>query len=372
MRSIFRILVYICLTITFLQQDKVYAWGWETHRYINNFAVSFLPSEMDYFENYRVFIREHSIDPDTGNLPGYYHYIDIDYYPEFFEGTFPHDYDEAIDQYGNAVIMDNGIIPWIIDKWTDSLTVLMSTDQWENVWQITAELGHYVADSHEPLHLTLNYNGQLTGNNGIHSRYETQMINPRLYLIPLPNSSSIYWDSVIDSVFNYIGDVYPYVSEIISADDFAKDQDPNYSSTYFNLLWDEVDSLTITVIHKAIIDLASIWHTAWINAGSPTLSVNDAQSIPEGYLLHQNQPNPFNPVTTINYDLPVNGMVNITIYDLLGKKVTTLISKTQDAGFKSVTWNATNDIGKPVSAGVYFYQIKAGDFVQTKKLVLLK
>jgi flagellar hook assembly protein FlgD len=64
--------------------------------------------------------------------------------------------------------------------------------------------------------------------------------------------------------------------------------------------------------------------------------------------------------------------VNIIIYDMLGREVKTLVNTTQDAGFKSVVWNATNDHGKPVSAGVYLYQIQAGDFVQTKKMVLLK
>ncbi len=64
--------------------------------------------------------------------------------------------------------------------------------------------------------------------------------------------------------------------------------------------------------------------------------------------------------------------MNIIIYDMLGREVKTLVNTTQDAGFKSVVWNATNDHGKPVSAGVYLYQIQAGDFVQTKKMVLLK
>jgi len=102
------------------------------------------------------------------------------------------------------------------------------------------------------------------------------------------------------------------------------------------------------------------------------LSVEDILHKPNEFVLFPAFPNPFNPVTTLRYNLPNQSPVKITIYDLLGKKVTTLISKTQDAGLKSVTWNATNDNGKPVSAGVYFYQIKAGDFVQTRKIVLLK
>jgi flagellar hook assembly protein FlgD len=93
---------------------------------------------------------------------------------------------------------------------------------------------------------------------------------------------------------------------------------------------------------------------------------------PNKFSLYQNYPNPFNPITTVSYDLPEDSFVNITIYDILGMKVKTVVNTTQDAGYKSVIWDATNDHGKPISAGVYLYQIQAGEFVQTKKMVLLK
>jgi len=102
------------------------------------------------------------------------------------------------------------------------------------------------------------------------------------------------------------------------------------------------------------------------------LSFNDNIVMPDQYMVYQNYPNPFTPVTTLRYDLPENSLVNITIYDMLGKQVTTLINKTQDAGNKSVIWDATNDYGKPVSAGIYLYQIRAGEYISTKKIVLLK
>ena len=83
-------------------------------------------------------------------------------------------------------------------------------------------------------------------------------------------------------------------------------------------------------------------------------------------------PNPFNPVTTIRFDLPKQAFVTMTIYDMVGKKITQLVNTTQGAGFKSVQWDATDSRYRPVSAGVYFYQIQAGEFVQTRKIVLLK
>ena len=83
-------------------------------------------------------------------------------------------------------------------------------------------------------------------------------------------------------------------------------------------------------------------------------------------------PNPFNPVTSLRYDLPEDGLVNITIYDMMGRLVKTLVNGSQAAGYKSIRWNATNDRNEPVSAGLYLYTIQAGEFRQTKKMVLLK
>ena len=102
------------------------------------------------------------------------------------------------------------------------------------------------------------------------------------------------------------------------------------------------------------------------------LGVNEGLSVPVVYALHQNYPNPFNPVTTLQYDIPENALVNITIYDMMGRVVSNLVSGQQNAGYKSIQWNATNNQGQPVSAGLYLYTIQAGKFRQTKKMVLLK
>ncbi|MBT4737042.1 MAG: T9SS type A sorting domain-containing protein [Candidatus Marinimicrobia bacterium] len=94
--------------------------------------------------------------------------------------------------------------------------------------------------------------------------------------------------------------------------------------------------------------------------------------IPKEFILHQNYPNPFNPVTTLRYDLPEDANVNISIYDMMGRVVKTLVNAEQITGYRSIQWDATNNQGQPVSAGLYLYTIEAGDFRQTKKMVLLK
>jgi hypothetical protein len=96
------------------------------------------------------------------------------------------------------------------------------------------------------------------------------------------------------------------------------------------------------------------------------------ETLPITYNLYNAYPNPFNPVTTLHYDLSQDAMVNITIYNMMGRIVSNLVSSQQNAGYKSIQWNATNNIGQPVSAGVYLYSIEAGEFRQTKKMILLK
>ena len=116
-------------------------------------------------------------------------------------------------------------------------------------------------------------------------------------------------------------------------------------------------------------------------SGCPTFSnpynfINElgmmVKLIPNEYTISQNYPNPFNPFTTLSYGLPEDAMVNITIYDMMGRKINTLVSSHQTAGFKSIQWDATNNQGQPVSAGVYLYSIQTGQFNQTKKMILLE
>ena len=94
--------------------------------------------------------------------------------------------------------------------------------------------------------------------------------------------------------------------------------------------------------------------------------------LPLAFALYNNYPNPFNPITSFRYDLPEDGLVNITVYDMLGNVVNNLVNSNQSSGYKTVQWNATNNQGKPVSAGIYLYKIEVADFRQTKKMILLK
>jgi hypothetical protein len=106
-----------------------------------------------------------------------------------------------------------------------------------------------------------------------------------------------------------------------------------------------------------------------INSG---LGVRDGSALPSSIKVYPNYPNPFNPTTQIKYDLPKDSYVNIFIYDVMGKKIKSLFNNNQTSGYHSLRWDATNDIGESVSAGMYIYTIQADEYRATKKMVLLK
>ena len=108
------------------------------------------------------------------------------------------------------------------------------------------------------------------------------------------------------------------------------------------------------------------------NSECITLSNEIDNLVPEKTTLYQNFPNPFNPTTTIRYDLSQASFVTVTVYDMLGNVVRNLVSDQQGPGYRSVNWNATNNLGQSLSAGVYLYKIQIENFVQTKKMILLK
>jgi len=101
---------------------------------------------------------------------------------------------------------------------------------------------------------------------------------------------------------------------------------------------------------------------------TPTTGVDDhPNALPSRFALEQNYPNPFNPSTTIRYDLPRSSHVTLSVYDVLGRKVATLLNEEKSAGTYTVQWDASS-----VSSGVYFYRLKAGDFVQTKRMMVVR
>lgn len=103
-----------------------------------------------------------------------------------------------------------------------------------------------------------------------------------------------------------------------------------------------------------------------------TVLVINKPTVPKTFWLGQNYPNPFNPETVIEYGIPENCRVVLTIYNIRGQKAITLINQYQDAGYKKVRWNSKDNNGKELSSGIYFYELKAGRYRDVKKMIILK
>ena len=124
--------------------------------------------------------------------------------------------------------------------------------------------------------------------------------------------------------------------------------------------------------NDAMVDISYIVYddsTRVIMSGRKMVNV---VAVPYEYALHQNYPNPFNPVTRINFDLPEASHVQLFIYDILGREVTSLVNEVQEPGYRTITWHGTDAFGRNVGAGMYFYSLQAGEFRQVRKMVLLK
>ena len=178
-----------------------------------------------------------------------------------------------------------------------------------------------------------------------------------------PGSVSLNWSGPVEEDFSYFNvyrqDILTNEPAVVftTTDSFYVDQELSDVGAY---------EYWITAV-----DMSGLESDA-SSIVSAVLSAEEKMGMPTEFALKQNYPNPFNPSTQIQYALPSETRVLISIYDLTGRKVRTLVNEVQSAGHRSVMWNATNEIGRPVSAGMYIYTIQAGDFIQNRKMVLLK
>ena len=106
--------------------------------------------------------------------------------------------------------------------------------------------------------------------------------------------------------------------------------------------------------------------------GARTAKASSGQALPDGYSLHQNYPNPFNPTTNIGFTLPVSGKARIDIFNILGKLVATPFDGIAQSGANEVVWDGRNFAGETVATGIYFYRLTADNYVETKKMTLMK
>jgi hypothetical protein len=364
---------FIATTISLLSLSVlIISWGATGHSKISETSSLSFNQQMQDFQAWVVFLRDHASDADyrkdTDPTEGPKHYIDIDNYPEFIaNGFIPQTLDSVIAIHGYTFVENNGFLPWATETSFDSLRNCLQRHDFAKAQIFAADLGHYVADGHMPLHITKNYNGQNTGNTGIHSRYESTMINGHIAEIVYTGYDATQIENVNQYIFNYLYENYTYCDSVLMADNYAKSQSTNYSSTtYKNALWAKSKSFTIPLFQKASHVLAALIYTAWIQAGSPSINLTDLSDplTLSNTILEQNRPNPFSNSTQISYSLTENSKVLVQVRDADGSPVATLVNDTLPAGNYNIDWNPEN-----LPAGMYFLVLNTGKYIQVKKMI---
>jgi hypothetical protein len=351
-------------------------WGSNGHKIINRKTIFSFPAEMNQFRAWQSLLESHASDADnrksTDPNEGPKHFIDIDNYPEFISsGSISQNFDSIVALHGYSFVIDQGILPWAILITRDSLEQAFGRRDWNKAILFAADLGHYIADAHMPLHITRNYNGQFTGQTGIHSRYESTMINRYYTQIDYSSDTAFFVGDIPAFVFDFIYSSYPYVDSLLSAELQAKTIAGNTSSDlYYQKMWEFTRNFTTKLFSEASFRLAALIYTSWVNAGEPSLISayeDELVSIPGEFQLEQNYPNPFNPSTTINYKVTSSGWINITVYDLHGQMISQPVSRFHSPGEYSFVFKGTD-----LNSGIYFVSASAGALKAVRKMLLVK
>lgn len=261
-------------------------WGFETHRRINQTAAQSVNGPFgEFLSAFQDSLAAHGPDPDLWREhdpdEGIRHYMDADYYSSYPFDDIPHDYEQALQKYSADSLQAWGIAPWHIGQLTDSLTGLYKQNRWEESIIIMAAIGHYVADIHMPLHTVANYNGQYTGNKGVHYRWETQMVNRYITTLE-PDRPLAGLSSPVDEAFEIIKESFVFHTQILDADTYAREglsesqkdtlatyDDGVFLNDYLARLYEKSGKLSQDRINTAARRVASYWITSWMRAGKP-------------------------------------------------------------------------------------------------------
>ena len=348
-------------------------WGSVGHKIINRKSVIFFLPSMNQFLSWRDSLAAHGSDADNRKSSDpteqYRHYIDIDAYPEFVtNGRIAQNWDSLVALHGLTFVTTQGYVPFAIINYCDSLKKYFMQHNWRMAMLKAADVGHYLGDSHQPLHITQDYDGRSSFTNGIHSRYETSLIARDSANLICNWDSISYIPNINTFVFNILYSNYQYVDTVYRADSLAHVIAGNTNSTlYYDTFWSLCGNCTIKLFKNSSKFLAALIYTCWVNAGSPIMDIADINQYPDLYKLFQNYPNPFNPATNIKYSMKKNDNVSIKVFDIKGSEVRNLVEGYKTAGDYEIRFD-----GNELSSGIYFYVMKTGDYTQTKKMTLIK
>ena len=272
---------------------EIQAWGFYGHRAVNKFACFALPPEMFGFYKSNIdYLINHSVDPDkrrhSDPAEAPRHFIDADHYGENPFDTLPIYWKDAVEKFTEDTLQAYGIGPWYINKMFYRLVEAFRKNDPDAILYYSANIGHYIADSHVPLHCTENYNGQMTNQHGIHGLWESRL--PELFATNYDYfmGRCQYIDKIQPFIWSAVHDSYAALDSVLAFEKLlteSTESDEKYSfeqrgsttiqvysydfSEQFHLI---LNGQVERRLQASIIDVASIWYTAWVEAGMPVLN----------------------------------------------------------------------------------------------------
>ncbi len=266
----------------------VSAWGYDGHRRINRTAAQSLSGPFGrYLKHYQEALYWYGPVPDyiksTHKDEFHRHFIDADYYDEFPFNSIPMEYDSLLEKYGEEKIRKWGMAPWAVEESCQLIIQLFQQKRFDEAIYALGVLGHYVADLHMPLHTVANYNGQFTGNEGVHFRWEDRLVKEYIKRIKPVGSLETVTHPVNFSM-KIVRESYQVHSALLNADTQARkvlseeeaEQLDTYEilpfeKPYLDILYKESESVLKDRLGRAVMRIASLWNYCWIEAGSPKL-----------------------------------------------------------------------------------------------------
>lgn len=285
--------VWLLSLVLFFFKDAN-AWGFFAHRFINKQACYNIPIPLYSFYNQHInYIETHATDPDNrrGFLEGEAcrHFLDGDYYERVSPfDTLPKRWVDAVAKYSQDTLLKHGIVPWHCQRMLQWLVKAFSEKNTERILQLSAELGHYIADANVPLHTTSNYNGQLTGQHGVHAFWESRIPEKSASSFPIFVSEAEFIPNFKDSIWVAIEHSYSLVKNVLDGEMkirktfpeeskfgyFLKNGKPlkRESNLYIEAFQQTLGTMVSDQMKHSIFLISSAWYTAWILAGEPDMN----------------------------------------------------------------------------------------------------
>jgi hypothetical protein len=367
-RSIPRVALTAALALTLLPATGR-TWGGQVHHYVAQHYSAHLPPYIDGLRAYDTVVDDESTVPDErkGSTPGEAekHYIDIDWYPEWLAGTLPHDLGTLETRYGEYAVRNHGLLPWAIADTYATLSSQIRSGQWSAVALTIGDLSHYVADASQPLHCTENYDGDMTGQGGIHSRYESVMMAAHIADLDDPAAPAESLGSAREAAFACIGDSYAALAGLLLADENAVRSSSGYDATYYALLWSATAAMTRARIDSAIVLTASLVYSAWIDAGRPVVPGSSATWGAPVLPLSLTADS-----TIVRGSASIRwtgaGPVTVDVLDVMGRRVARVVDGGSGEGV--ARWPSASNGANP---GIYFVRLHAPAGQVVRRLCLL-